>query len=160
MAGRTPAILLSSRALAVRWKTWSPRNWSSNRLQLQGQRTFMNKTFDFAVVGAGVFGAWTAHCLRLSGSSVVLVDAYGPGNSRASSAGETRVIRMGYGPDELYMRWSMRSLRQWRSLFTKTGDDLFHPTGVLWISNDDDLYTRQMFDVVTKAGINCEAFSA
>src|SRR6266851_8156242 len=104
----------------------------------------MNKTYDFAVIGAGVFGAWTAHCLRQSGGSVVLVDAYGPANSRASSGGETRVVRMGYGPDELYMRWSMRSLRQWRSLFTKIGEDFFHPTGVFWISNDDDLYTRQM----------------
>ena len=120
----------------------------------------MNKTYDFAVIGAGVFGAWTAHCLRQSGASVVLVDAYGPANSRASSSGETRVIRMGYGPDELYMRWSMRSLQQWRNLFTKTGEDLFHPTGVLWLSNDEDLYTRQMFDLVSKAGISCDALSA
>jgi glycine/D-amino acid oxidase-like deaminating enzyme len=42
------------------------------------------------VVGAGCFGAWTAYCLALSGHDVTLVDAYGPGNSRACSGGETR----------------------------------------------------------------------
>ncbi len=57
------------------------------------------ESFDVAVVGAGVFGAWTAYQLNRAGAAVVLVDAYGPGNSRASSGGESRVIRMGYGPD-------------------------------------------------------------
>src|ERR1700680_3565233 len=120
----------------------------------------MTKTCDFAVIGAGVFGAWAAHCLRQNSATVALVEAYGPARRRASSGGETRVVRMGYGPDELYMRWSMRSLLLWREFFSQTGDDLFHPTGVLWISNDDDLYTRQMFDLVSKAGISCEALSA
>ena len=59
-------------------------------------------TFDIAVVGAGVFGAWTAYQLKRAGAEVLLVDAYGPGNSRASSGGESRIIRMGYGPDEIY----------------------------------------------------------
>ncbi len=79
------------------------------------------KTYDFAVVGAGVFGAWTAYFLRQSGASVALLDAYGPANSRASSGGETRVIRMGYGPDELYTRWAMRSLPLWREFAARTG---------------------------------------
>ena len=30
---------------------------------------------------------------------VLLVDAYGPGHTRASSGGESRIIRMAYGPD-------------------------------------------------------------
>jgi glycine/D-amino acid oxidase-like deaminating enzyme len=40
------------------------------------------------VVGAGVFGAWTAHHLKQQGYDVSLVDAGGPGHSRASSGGE------------------------------------------------------------------------
>ena len=54
-----------------------------------------------------------------------LVDAYGPGNSRASSGGETRVIRMGYGADELYTRWSQRSLDLWKELAAASGQKLF-----------------------------------
>src|SRR5437016_10096999 len=58
-------------------------------------------TCDVAVVGAGVFGAWIAYQLRRSGQRVILIDAHGPGHSRSSSGGESRIIRMGYGADEI-----------------------------------------------------------
>ncbi|HZD07918.1 MAG TPA: FAD-dependent oxidoreductase, partial [Candidatus Limnocylindrales bacterium] len=103
-----------------------------------------NKTYDFAIIGAGVFGAWTAHFLRQSGASVALLDAYGPANSRASSGGETRVIRMGYGPDELYTRWAMRSLPMWREFAARSGREIFRQTGVLWLSNDADAYLKSL----------------
>ena len=83
------------------------------------------KTYDFAVIGAGVFGAWTAYFLRRSGASVALLDAYGPASSRASSGGETRIIRMGYGPDELYTRWAARSLPLWREFPRGPGRKFF-----------------------------------
>ena len=54
------------------------------------------------VIGAGAFGAWTALHLREMGHTVTLVDAYGPGNSRATSGDETRQVRCGYGDRELY----------------------------------------------------------
>ncbi len=50
--------------------------------------------YDVAVIGAGTFGAWTAHELQRSGKRVALLDAYGASNSRASSGGESRIIRM------------------------------------------------------------------
>lgn len=120
----------------------------------------MTRTFDFAIVGAGVFGAWTAHYLRRSGATVALLDAYGPANGRASSGGETRVIRMGYGPDELYTRWSARSLPRWLDFAERVKQELFHQTGVLWLSNDADLYTQQLIAVLVKNGVVCEKLSA
>src|SRR5262249_33529143 len=104
----------------------------------------MSTTFDFAVIGAGVFGTWTAKYLRDSGASVVVLDAYGPGNSRSSSGGETRIIRLGYGPDELYTRWALRSFPLWRELFDHTGRALFHPTGVLWLADHADPHVEGM----------------
>jgi monomeric sarcosine oxidase len=118
------------------------------------------KTYDFAVVGAGVFGAWTAYFLRQSGASVALLDAYGPANSRASSGGETRVIRMGYGPDELYTRWAMRSLPLWREFAARTGREIFRQTGVLWLSDDSDAYLRSLCSVLALAGIEREELKA
>ena len=55
-----------------------------------------------AVVGAGAFGGWTALHLLERGARVTLLDAWGPGNSRASSGGETRIMRGTYGPDQPY----------------------------------------------------------
>jgi monomeric sarcosine oxidase len=116
----------------------------------------MSRSYDFAVIGAGVFGAWTAHHLRRSGASVVLLDAYGPANSRASSGGETRVIRMGYGPDELYTKWAIRSLPQWQEFEKQCGVPLFHKTGVLWLATEGDSYTEAMWAVLQHNNVRCE----
>ena len=93
----------------------------------------MAESYDVAVIGAGVFGAWAAHRLRRSGRSVALLDAYGAGNSRSSSGGESRIVRMGYGEQEIYTRWSLRSLQLWIELFEHVNQpELFQKTGVLW----------------------------
>jgi len=94
--------------------------------------------YDWAVVGAGVFGSWIAHFLRLAGKSVLLVDAYGPGNSRASSGGESRLIRASYGPDEIYTRWAKQSLSHWIALSQRSTLPLFHQVGVMrWAYRQD-----------------------
>jgi len=115
--------------------------------------------FDVAVVGAGAFGAWTGWHLRRAGRRVVLIDAYGPGNSRASSGGETRVIRMGYGADELYTRWSQRSLGLWKELARTSGEPLFHETGVLWMALDEDPLTLATLATLARLGIRHEKLS-
>jgi len=69
------------------------------------------------VVGGGAFGAWTALTLREMGHSVTLLDAYGPGNSRATSGDETRQIRCGYGDRELYSRSALRAFTAWRTRY-------------------------------------------
>src|SRR5258705_13173959 len=77
----------------------------------------LEDAYDVAVIGAGVFGAWTADRLLRAGAKVVLLDGYGPANNHASSGGESRIIRMSYGPDELYTRSAVRSLKLWHDLF-------------------------------------------
>jgi sarcosine oxidase len=115
-----------------------------------------HKTYDVAVIGAGVFGAWTAWHLAKRGQRVVLVDSYGPGHSRASSGGETRIIRMGYGADELYTRWAQRSLGQWKDFFAAVGQPLFLETGVLWMAAEDDERLRQTKATLRGNGIAFE----
>jgi glycine/D-amino acid oxidase-like deaminating enzyme len=112
------------------------------------------KSWDVAVIGAGCFGAWTAWHLRQAGRSVLLVDKYGPANARASSAGESRVIRMAYGPDEVYTRSSHRSLERWKSFFAKVGrPELFRRTGVLWMARADDRQAQASLATLAKVGV-------
>src|SRR6266853_4493568 len=110
-------------------------------------------TYDVAVVGAGVFGAWTAYQLQRSGQRVVLVDAYGAGNSRSSSGDESRIIRMGYGGDEIYTRSALRSLQLWQEFFARINQPLFYQTGVLWLANEDDPYTVKSAETLEKIEI-------
>lgn len=111
--------------------------------------------YDVAVVGAGVFGAWTAYKLRLEGASVLLLDSYGPGNSRASSGGESRMIRMGYGPDEIYSRSAHRSLVLWQQLF-ENHENLFVKTGILWLAGERDPYCEATLTTLSRLGISLE----
>ena len=117
------------------------------------------RTFDVAVIGAGVFGSWTALRLVQGGDKrVVLLDQYGPANARASSGGESRIIRAGYGLDELYTRWAVRSLALWTEMFAATGVDLFHRSGVLWLAREEDAYVERTAATLTKLGIAAERF--
>ena len=117
----------------------------------------MSARYDVAVIGAGVFGAWTAWHLSRRGRRVLLVDAYGPANARASSAGESRIIRMGYGVDEVYTRWSQRSLAQWKEFFFRTRQGLlFHETGVLWLAGQDGSRVQQTVETLRRCGIAFE----
>jgi sarcosine oxidase len=118
------------------------------RAKMNGQ-----KPYDVAVVGAGVFGAWTAWHLAKRGLRVALVEAYGPGHSRASSGGETRIIRMGYGADELYSRWSQRSLVYWRDFLGAVKQPLFLQTGVLWMAGKDDARLGETVATLKRCGV-------
>ncbi|MDE3136877.1 MAG: FAD-dependent oxidoreductase [Acidobacteriota bacterium] len=116
----------------------------------------MAKTYDVVVVGAGVFGAWTALELEQRGANVLLIDAYGPANSRASSGGESRIIRMGYGADEIYTRWARESLDAWLELFRSIGQELFYPTGMLWLGRSDEPRAQTTRETLERLGIRYE----
>ncbi|HKW88543.1 MAG TPA: FAD-dependent oxidoreductase [Candidatus Acidoferrales bacterium] len=111
------------------------------------------QTYDIAVVGAGVFGAWTAYQLARAGAKTLLVDAYGAGNSRASSSGETRIIRMGYGADEIYTRYSMRAQQLWQKFCEDISTRLFLRTGVLWLAREGDPIATQTLATLAKVGV-------
>ncbi|MGH9710230.1 MAG: FAD-dependent oxidoreductase [Candidatus Acidiferrales bacterium] len=111
------------------------------------------RTYDVIVIGAGVFGAWTAYRLARGSGKVLLVDAYGAANSRASSGGESRIIRMGYGADEIYTRWSKRALELWREFDAQTGARIFDRTGVLWMARDGEQVASGTLATLAKFGI-------
>ena len=117
------------------------------------------RSYDVAVIGAGVFGSWTAWHLRRAGKSVLLMDAWAPAHSRASSGGESRIIRMGYGADIVYTKMAMWSLVLWHALFQRTRRPLFHRTGVLWMAREGDPYSEATRRTLADAGVPAEILS-
>ena len=115
--------------------------------------------FDVVVVGAGVFGAWTTYQLSLDGFRVALIDAYGAGNSRSSSGDESRIIRMGYGEDEIYTRSAQRSLQLWKQFCVDNDEGVFRRTGVLWLAHEDDAYAMRTKATLAQAGIPVETLA-
>jgi len=110
-----------------------------------------------AVVGAGAFGGWTALHLRRAGAEVTLLDTWGPGNSRASSGDETRVIRSIYGPDVIYVGLVRRAFDLWREFERERELQLYRRTGALWMFDADDAYARASLPAIAAAGLRVDA---
>src|SRR5262245_17589383 len=102
---------------------------------------------DIVVIGAGLWGSFTAMNLRRMGAKVTLVDAYGPGNARSTSGDETRGVRSSYGDrpgalGELWMLWARESMKRWSAFDDEWGKEirlnLFHTTGDLIMRSEWD----------------------
>jgi glycine/D-amino acid oxidase-like deaminating enzyme len=118
------------------------------------------------VVGAGVFGIWTAHHLRAAGAEVTVVDAYGPANPRASSSDQSRILRFGYGPDDIYSQFARRSLELWKELESRAARGgpapqrrIWYPCGVLWLASANDAYTEATRRTLAGGGYAVEMLS-
>lgn len=113
---------------------------------------------DVAVIGAGVFGVWTAWQLARRGASVAVVDAYGVGHARASSGGESRVIRLSYGADPIYSPMAQESLKTWAEVSARGREPILHLTGVLWFSPATDDYMAKSVAWLAANGIEHRRF--
>src|ERR1700740_2687122 len=121
----------------------------------------MRNRMRVAVIGAGAFGGWTALFLLRGGAKVTLIDAFGAGNSRSSSGGETRVIRGTYGPEQPYTAMAARALKQWRENERRWKRQLVHRIGVLWMASDsDDAWESGSIQELKNAKIPFEKLSA
>src|SRR5580698_4021880 len=120
------------------------------------------------VIGAGAFGGWTALYLLRRGARVTLIDAWGPGNSRSSSGGETRIIRGTYGPNQPYTKMAAHAMRLWKEHEARWRRQLIHRTGVLWMAtsnttssakSNNDEFERDSLPMLREAGIAYEELS-
>ncbi|HSP05822.1 MAG TPA: FAD-dependent oxidoreductase [Acidobacteriota bacterium] len=109
-----------------------------------------------AVVGAGAFGGWTALQLLRKGARVTLLDAWGPGNSRASSGGETRILRAVYGQSRIYVKWAARSLKLWQENQERWHQKVFFPIGVLWFVQEKDDFETSSLPFLDAEGLRYE----
>lgn len=129
--------------------------WFRNRKSAFDQTKMPNKTH-VVVIGAGAFGGWTGLYLLRRGARVTLLDAWGPGNSRASSGGETRVIRGTYGPNQSYTKMAARALQLWQEHEKRWQCRFLHRVGVLWMAAGDDAFERGSLPELRAAGVRYE----
>jgi sarcosine oxidase len=137
-----------------------PQSGELNRIGQLSPGINMQSKHHVAVIGAGAFGGWTALSLLRRGVRVTLLDAWGPGNSRSSSGGETRIIRGTYGPEQPYTKMAARALQLWKENESRWGRKLFHRIGVLWMAtSEDDQFERDSLPVLREAGVAFEELS-
>jgi glycine/D-amino acid oxidase-like deaminating enzyme len=112
-----------------------------------------------AVIGAGAFGSWTAFHLQKAGHHVTLIDRHGPGNPKASSGGESRMIRSIYGKGYQYIQWAARSLALWKSFQSQWQEELYVKTGILWMFSESDDFARDALPVLDQLNLEVNELS-
>ena len=108
------------------------------------------------IVGAGTFGASLAWLLARAGERVTLVDQFEPGDRRATSGGETRLIRCSHGADAEYTAMARRSRTLWRELEAECGDGLMVECGVSWFAHSEQGWEAASERAMREQGIPCE----
>jgi glycine/D-amino acid oxidase-like deaminating enzyme len=111
---------------------------------------------DVVIVGAGTFGASLACWLARTGERVTLVDQFEPGDSRASSGGETRLYRCAHGPDADYTAMARRARALWRELEEESGEELLVECGLAWFAHHEDGWEADSERTLAAHGIPAE----
>jgi len=113
------------------------------------------RTYDVAIVGAGVMGAAAACELAREGATVALLDQSFVPNPRAASFDHSKVFRFAY-PDALYVRLAIDAQRRWRSFEGETGARLITPTGAFLIGKHQPSFETACYDAMRAEGIEAE----
>jgi glycine/D-amino acid oxidase-like deaminating enzyme len=111
---------------------------------------------DVVIIGAGTFGASLAWRLARAGEAVTLVDQFDPGDARATSGGETRLIRSSHGADADYTAMARTARGLWRELEAETGEDLMLECGMAWFAHREDGWEAASERTLAAQGIPVE----
>ena len=86
------------------------------------------------IAGAGMFGLTAALELHRRGYSVIVVDPGPVPHPLASSNDVSRMVRMDYGNDTLYMDLADKAMQGWHEWNQRWGVELFHQTGLIMVT--------------------------
>ena len=111
-------------------------------------------------MGAGTFGASLAWWLARSGHGVTLVDQFEPGDARATSGGESRLMRSSHGADAAYTQTARRARTLWRELEAESGEALVEECGVAWFAHGEGGWEAESERTMAAQGIPSKRLDA
>lgn len=115
------------------------------------------------IVGAGIFGVTAALALRKRGHAVTLLDPGPLPHPLAESTDISKVVRLDYGADELYMSLMEPALDGWRRWNQAWGEPLFHEVGVTFLARsplEPGGFERESYELLLRRGHRPERLDA
>ena len=115
------------------------------------------------VVGAGAFGVTAAIELRRRGHAVRLLDPGPLPHPLAASTDISKVVRLEYGPDEVYTALAERAIEGWERWNRDLGERFYHRTGLLFLRRSPPLpgtIEEDSFEVLSRRGHRPERVDA
>ncbi len=94
--------------------------------------------YDVIVIGVGSMGSSTCYYLAKQGVSVLGLEQFDIPHELGSHAGQSRIIRKAYGEGSDYVPLLERAYKNWRSIESETGAQVYYKTGLAYFGAPDD----------------------
>ena len=118
------------------------------------------KTYDLAVIGVGGMGSAIAAHAAARQLKVLGLEQFSIPNTRGSSHGATRILRLGLHEGPTYIPLVLRAVELWRELGEKIGTPIFHQCGGLDVSLPDSHIFKGAKASCEKFGVTHEILDA
>lgn len=108
-----------------------------------------------AIVGAGIFGVTAALALQRRGQAVSLFDPGPLPHPLAESTDISKIVRLDYGADELYLTLMESALEGWRRWNASWREPLFHEVGVTFLTRSlmaPGGFERESYELLLRRG--------
>ena len=122
-------------------------------------------SYDFVVVGAGIYGVTTALKLKEEGHTVAILNPDTIPHHLAASTDISKAVRVEYGSDLEYMDMAAECVEGWRDWNDLYRETLYHETGYILatsrpLGSDEDAYEFTSYQNLLKKGFKPERFDA
>lgn len=118
------------------------------------------KSFDVAVLGVGGMGSAACHQLAAAGLRVLGIEQFSIPNTRGSSHGATRILRLGLHESARYVPLVLRAVELWDELGRRSGQTLFHRVGSLDVATPESPIFHGSLRACQSCGIDHEVLDA
>jgi sarcosine oxidase len=94
--------------------------------------------YDVIVIGVGSMGSSTCYHLAKQGVNVLGLEQFDIPHELGSHAGQSRIIRKAYGEGSDYVPLLERAYKNWHTLESETGAQVYYKTGLAYFGAPDD----------------------
>jgi sarcosine oxidase len=111
-------------------------------IQKQMEPTIDQVSYDVIVLGVGSMGSSACYHLAKKGLKVLGLEQFDIPHELGSHAGQSRIIRKAYGEGSDYVPLLERAYKNWQTLESETGSQVYFKTGLAYFGAQDDPFLK------------------
>jgi sarcosine oxidase len=112
------------------------------RVKKQTEPSASQTNYDVIVLGVGSMGSSACYQLAHRGFKVLGLEQFDIPHDLGSHAGQSRIIRKAYGEGSDYVPLLERAYRNWQTLESETGYQVYYKTGLTYFGAPDDPFLK------------------
>ena len=112
--------------------------------------------YEVIVLGVGTMGSATCYHLAKRGVKVLGLEQFDLAHEQGSHAGQSRIIRKAYFEHPDYVPLLELAYRNWREMEKVSGEELYVPTGLLYLGDPEHAVMKGVKDSAAQFGIPLE----